>query len=338
MAPGVGVAGVWWAVALVEVMLGIATIALLVRRAKDPAERLASSGLVAVAAGVAGVALAVGIGRAGFDYEMGLWSRYSFLVWPLLGAAYLVWVKAGRKWVPIALCLAAALAFASNTGTGMVRAAGIVANDTAMVVDLEAGIPDAEIIRRHFPGSRNDGQQERARSAMPMLREERIGMFAPPHHGSGALWWVAIELVVAVLGGRWLWNVGRAVQAERARELFRLQHERFEEMLVKAASATGLPRGLRWKSCAINGDAVLVRDSANGSIVALVPVLIHFEPVEGSDMEDIPAAREPRPATAVFTFARGSWETAGRVVFNHTPDQTVAKFAPQFRVIHHGHH
>ena len=140
------------------------------------------------------------------------------------------------------------------------------------------------------------------------------------------------------LGGRWLWTVGRAVQAERARELFRLQHERFEEQIVRSAAATGLPRGLRWVACAITGDAVLVRDEVNGGIVALVPVVIDFEPVEGSDMEDVPAAREPRPATAVFTFARGNWETTGKVVFNHTPDQTVVKFSPQFRVIDHGHH
>ena len=31
-------------------------------------------------------------------------------------------------------------------------------------------------------------------------------------------------------------------------------------------------------------------------------------------------------ATAVFTFHGGSWHTAGRVVFNHTPDQTVTAF------------
>jgi len=40
MALGVGVAGIWWAVALAEAVLGVATIVLLVRRAKDPAERL----------------------------------------------------------------------------------------------------------------------------------------------------------------------------------------------------------------------------------------------------------------------------------------------------------
>ncbi|HEV3439764.1 MAG TPA: hypothetical protein VG122_20530 [Gemmata sp.] len=153
------------------------------------------------------------------------------------------------------------------------------------------------------------------------------------------LWWIGGGLAVAaIVLGRWLWHLGKAVQAERARELFRLQHERFEEQLLKNAAATGLPRGLKWLSCQISGDALLVRDTLTGGIVALVPVVIQFEPIEGSDMEDVPAAREPRPATAVFAFSRGTWETNGRVVFNHTPEQTVTAFTPQFRIIHHGHH
>jgi hypothetical protein len=148
-------------------------------------------------------------------------------------------------------------------------------------------------------------------------------------------WWLAGGLalaLVAALGARWLWRFGRAVQVERSRELFRLQHERFEEQLVKAASATGLPRGLRWVACRITGAAVLVRDTATGGIVALVPVQIDFEPLDGSDMEGVPAAREPRNATAVFTFHAGSWSTAGRVVFNHTPEQTVSAFPELHRL------
>ena len=39
------------------------------------------------------------------------------------------------------------------------------------------------------------------------------------------------------------------------------------------------------------------------------------EPVPGGDMEDVPAAREPRQATAVYTVSRGPWHTDGRVVF-----------------------
>lgn len=145
-----------------------------------------------------------------------------------------------------------------------------------------------------------------------------------------SLWWwfggAAVLVVLVALAVRWLYLLGHAVHVERCRELFRLQHERFEEQLLKAASATGLPRGLRWLKCQITGDAVLVRDTATTGIVALVPVQIDFSPVEGSDMEGVPAASEPRTATAVFTFHGGAWHTAGRVVFNHTPDQAIEAF------------
>lgn len=150
---------------------------------------------------------------------------------------------------------------------------------------------------------------------------------------------IGLAMVVSLmLVVRWCWHLAKAVAAERARELFRLQHERYEELFLKAAAQSGLPRGLRWVCCRITGDALLVRDRNGGAIAALVPVLIEFEPVEGFDMVDNPMAKEPRPATAVFTFHRGSWITTGRVVFNHTPEQTITAFAPQFRVIHHGHH
>jgi hypothetical protein len=140
-------------------------------------------------------------------------------------------------------------------------------------------------------------------------------------------WWLAgaAALVLLALAARWLWHLGRAVLVERARELFRLQHERFEEHLLTAAAATGKPRGLRWLACAITGDAVLARE-AGGAILALVPVEVRFEPEEGSDMEANPAAREPRPATAVFAFAKGHWHTDGRVVFNLDPARAAAAF------------
>src|SRR5438132_10156918 len=104
-----------------------------------------------------------------------------------------------------------------------------------------------------------------------------------------SVWWYVglggfVLLVVAV---RWFWHLGRAVQVERARELFRLQHERFEQLLLTAAAETGKPRGLRWAGCAITGDAILARDRATRQIIAFVPVVITFEPVEGSDMEDV---------------------------------------------------
>jgi len=144
----------------------------------------------------------------------------------------------------------------------------------------------------------------------------------------------AIGTLVLVVVVRWFWHFGRSVQVERARELFRLQHERFEEMLVSAASAGGKPRGLIWVGCEIIGDAVLARDTAKG-IVALVPVVIRFEPEPGSEMEDVPAAREPRTATALFNFIRGHWHTDGRVVFNLNPAQAVAQIGSLTKIETH---
>jgi hypothetical protein len=90
LAVGVGVSDVWWAVAAVEVVLGVATVVLLLRRPAE--ERPAALGLIAVAAGVFAVALTIGAARAEWPSEQVQgWSRYSHLIWPLLGAAYFAW-------------------------------------------------------------------------------------------------------------------------------------------------------------------------------------------------------------------------------------------------------
>ena len=116
---GIGVLHVWWVVALGLLGVGTATVAILLRRWGDPGERLWVAGVLAVAAGVTGVALAIGVGRGAWGAGMGLWARYTLLTWPLLAMTYLVWARLGGKWVPVALCVAAALVFPPNTGTGM---------------------------------------------------------------------------------------------------------------------------------------------------------------------------------------------------------------------------
>jgi hypothetical protein len=72
------------------------------------------------------------------------------------------------------------------------------------------------------------------------------------------------------------------------------------------------------------GEPLRVRDQSGG-LVALVPVVVRFEPVPGSEMEEVPQAREPRTVTALFTFERGAWQTVGRAVFNLSPAQVVEK-------------
>src|SRR5579862_4377569 len=122
-----------------------------------------------------------------------------------------------------------------------------------------------------------------------------------------------IGLVMLIRG---LKSFGSQVQVERARELFRLQRERLEAQFIKAAAGTGKPRGLLWKDCQWENDAVFVRERQSGQIAALVGVTIQFEAVEGSDMEGLPAVGNLRNASAVFFFHDGRWQTTGKAVFN----------------------
>src|SRR5690349_4282818 len=95
----------------------------------------------------------------------------------------------------------------------------------------------------------------------------------------------AVLLVLAVVAGVALWRplrrLGHEIQVERARELFVLQRERLEAKFVTAASAAGTPRGLRWKDCSFENDLELARDRQTRKLVALIPVAIQFEAVEG---------------------------------------------------------
>src|SRR5581483_7368881 len=138
---------------------------------------------------------------------------------------------------------------------------------------------------------------------------------------------LVLGLVALFLGWRPLRSLGKEIQVERARELFVLQRERLEARFVTAAGATGKPRGLRWKDCSFEKEIALARDRHTGQLVALVPVTIQFEAVEGSDMEGLPAVGNLRNASAVFFFAQGRWQTQGKVVFNLNPDEALRHFA-----------
>jgi hypothetical protein len=177
LAPGVGLRPVWWVVCAAELVLGGWTIAILIRRGR--AEALSTAGLIAVAAGIGGLALVIGIARAGWEIHRILdFVRYSLLVWPLLAMAYLVWVKLGYKWVPIALCIVAALAFPGNMATGMVNGAASKATYTAIETDAAFGLSAEQIVKRQFPDTLQAGREDQAILAIPLLRKARIGIFA----------------------------------------------------------------------------------------------------------------------------------------------------------------
>jgi hypothetical protein len=182
-----GLSAIWWLVSPAIVFLSGATAVLLVRVSKaHPERRPAAVGVLAAMAGVIGVALAIGVGRGGWGGGMGLWSRYGLLAWPLLAAVYLAWVGAGRKWIPIALCVAAALAFPGNMFNGMAVGAKVKSEFSAIEVDNTMGLSPEQIVRAE------DGRVERGQGrvvsvlqsvdsrsvrGISLLRASRIGIF-----------------------------------------------------------------------------------------------------------------------------------------------------------------
>jgi hypothetical protein len=133
-----------------------------------------------------------------------------------------------------------------------------------------------------------------------------------------------------ILARKSLKSLSKEIQVERARELFKLQRERIEAQFLTAAEATGKPRGLRWKDCAFEGEIQFARDRRSGELLALDPVVIQFEAVEGSDMEGVAAVGNLRNASAVFFFQRGQWQTSGKAVFNLNPTEVIEHFKNQY--------
>jgi hypothetical protein len=142
----------------------------------DRESRLRVEGILAVLGGVVALAVAVGLGRSGFNSdEMGLWSRYGLLAWPVLFAGFLAFSRT-RRWVQTALCgVTLALLpmnFAAGWGWAESHDRWLGSIETAVL----AGVPAEEIVAEWL---KQPGQEERALRGMPMLRDANIGVF--PH-------------------------------------------------------------------------------------------------------------------------------------------------------------
>jgi hypothetical protein len=151
--------------------------------------------------------------------------------------------------------------------------------------------------------------------------------------------WLLIPLagLVLLVLAWWASGFGRQVHVERARELFRLQRKRLQELFLESARESEKPRGLLWIGCEFTGEPELARDRSNRGLVAFVPVAIEFAAIEGSDMEGLPAVAQPKQASALFTFVRGQWITSGKAVFNLAPSEAIHQFGRQYEPIPAGH-
>jgi hypothetical protein len=154
--------------------------------------------------------------------------------------------------------------------------------------------------------------------------------------------WIGIAAAGVLVVGLIVWLVwhpvrvfGREMKVERARELFRLQHERLQVMFLGAATRSGKPRGLRWKACHWEPSVEFVRERRTGHIAALVGVTVEFEAIEGGDMEGVPAVADLKNASAVFYFHRGHWGTVGKAIFNMNPDEAIRHFDKHYERIPH---
>jgi hypothetical protein len=137
---------------------------------------------------------------------------------------------------------------------------------------------------------------------------------------------VAILVSLGIIG----WAIRRAtppVSITEARHAFNEQRDALHDTFFQSASATGKPRGLRWKSCDFGSGVHLARDKRTRELLAFLPVTIAFEAVAGSDMEGLAAVGNLRCATAVFIFRNRVWHTDGRAVFNLDPAETLRHFA-----------
>lgn len=88
-------------------------------------------------------------------------------------------------------------------------------------------------------------------------------------------------------------------------------------------SGAGKPRGLCWATFELAGETVFGR--IQDQTLALVPLVVQFEPLPGGELAEVSQAWEPRTVVAVFVYRRGRWQTEGRAVFNLTPAELLQR-------------
>lgn len=149
-----------------------------------------------------------------------------------------------------------------------------------------------------------------------------------------SLWiWFAIAAVIALAAGAALSLRRRIPEGERAQRQFRLQREQLEAKFFELAAAGGKPRGLRWTHCEWKDEVRFARDLSTGLLTAFAAVEIHFEAIEGGDMEDVEAVGHFREASAVFHYQQGRWGTGGKALFNMGPADAVSRLEGQFEPV-----
>jgi len=137
---------------------------------------------------------------------------------------------------------------------------------------------------------------------------------------------IAVVAVSAIPLARWM----KQRETQQAQAAFRRQRETLEAQFFELASHSGKPRGLRWVRCDWQPEFALAREVPSGLLTAFVSIELHFEAIEGGDMEDVAAVGTVRDACAVFHYQVGQWGTGGKALFNMNAGDAVARLQGQF--------
>ncbi len=118
-----------------------------------------------------------------------------------------------------------------------------------------------------------------------------------------------------------------------ARKIFFLRREWLEAEFLKLAGLRGIPRGLRWTEVNFDDAVRFARDRNTRQLRALVAVTIHFEAIEGGDMEDVEAVGNLRAATAIFHYDSRKWTSNGRALFNLNPTEAIEHYRHELEMV-----
>ena len=147
-------------------------------------------------------------------------------------------------------------------------------------------------------------------------------------------WYVVAAIVLMLIGllalAPRLAARFRRREAEQAIAAFLTQRELLEAKFLELAAASGKPRGLLWKQCDWQPSVTYAREIGSGLVTAFTSVIVSFEAIAGSDMEEVEHVGLLRDGCALFHFQRGQWGTGGRVLFNMNPDDALKHFADQY--------
>jgi len=116
-----------------------------------------------------------------------------------------------------------------------------------------------------------------------------------------------------------------AEEYEEQQALFLENRSELAQRFFSLVSASGIPRGLTWKSCEFGEEVLWVIEKQSADLHALISAVIYFEAIAGGPMEEVEAVGNARVATGLFYFTGEHWDTSGHVLFNLDPEEVLTR-------------